>query len=50
MTFNVPALAQIPLSEFEQRFDELPRDRPLVLACESGPRSLKATYFLMAWH
>ncbi|WP_341889743.1 rhodanese-like domain-containing protein [Variovorax sp. YR752] len=47
MAFDVPALVQMPLSEFERRFDELPRDRPLVLACESGPRSLKATYFLM---
>ena len=44
MAFDVPALVQMPLSEFERRFDELPRDRPLVLACESGPRSLKATY------
>lgn len=47
IAFDVPALLQMPLSEFERRFDELPRDRPLVLACESGPRSLKATYFLM---
>lgn len=47
IAFDVPALVQMPLSEFERRFDELPRDRPLVLACESGPRSLKATYFLM---
>ena len=45
--FDVPGLVQMPLSEFERRFDELPRDRPLVLACESGPRSLKATYYLM---
>jgi rhodanese-related sulfurtransferase len=47
MAFDVPALVQMPLSEFERRFNELPRGRPLVLACESGPRSLKATYFLM---
>lgn len=47
LAFDVPALVQVPLSDFERRFDELPRDRPLVLACESGPRSLKATYFLM---
>ena len=33
MAFDVPGLVQMPLSEFEQRFDELPRDRPLVLAC-----------------
>lgn len=47
IAFDVPTLVQMPLSEFERRFHELPRDRPLVLACESGPRSLKATYFLM---
>jgi hypothetical protein len=37
----------MPLSEFEQRFAELPRDRQLVMACQTGARSLKATYFLM---
>ena len=44
--FDVPALVNIPLSELEQRWSELPRDRELVLVCESGVRSLKATYFL----
>ncbi len=44
--FDVPALVNIPLSELEQRWSELPRDRELVLVCESGERSLKATYFL----
>ncbi len=47
LAFDVPGVVVMPLSEFEQRFAELPRDRELVLACESGPRSLKATYFLM---
>jgi rhodanese-related sulfurtransferase len=47
VAFDVPGVVVLPLSEFERRFAELPRDRPLVLACESGPRSLKATYFLM---
>lgn len=47
LAFDAPGLVQLPLSELEQRFDELPRDRPLVLACAEGPRSLKATYFLM---
>jgi hypothetical protein len=37
----------MPLSELEQRYAELPRYRQLVLACHSGERSLKATYFLM---
>jgi hypothetical protein len=36
-----------PLSEFERRFSELPRDRQLVIVCQTGARSLKATYFLM---
>ncbi|ODU11102.1 MAG: hydrolase [Rubrivivax sp. SCN 71-131] len=47
LAFDVPGVVVMPLSEFEQRFAELPRDCDLVLACESGPRSLKATYFLM---
>lgn len=44
---DVPDIVVMPLSEFEQRFAELPRDRDLVMVCQSGPRSLKATYFLM---
>lgn len=47
LAFDAPAIVNLPLSEFEQRFAELPRDRELVLVCQSGPRSLKATYFLM---
>jgi rhodanese-related sulfurtransferase len=47
LAFDVPGLVVMPLSEFEQRFAELPRDRELVLACHAGARSLKATYFLL---
>ena len=47
LAFDVPAIVHLPLSAFEQRFAELPRNRELLLVCESGPRSLKATYFLM---
>jgi hypothetical protein len=35
------------MSELEQRFAELPRDRDLIMVCQVGERSLKATYFLM---
>jgi rhodanese-related sulfurtransferase len=45
--FDVPGTLLMPMSEIEQRFAELPRDRQLVLACAVGERSLKATYFLM---
>jgi rhodanese-related sulfurtransferase len=44
---DVQDVVEVPLSEFEQRFDELPRDREVVLVCQTGARSLKATYFLM---
>jgi rhodanese-related sulfurtransferase len=48
LAFDVPGvLLLLPLSELEQRFTELPRDRDLVLVCQVGERSLKATYFLM---
>ena len=47
VAFDVPDIVVMPLSEFEQRFAELPRDRELIMVCQSGPRSLKATYFLM---
>ena len=47
LAFDVPDIIRIPLGELEKRYVELPRDRELVLACQSGGRSLKATYFLM---
>jgi rhodanese-related sulfurtransferase len=47
LAFDVPGVLLMPLSELEQRFFELPRDRDLVLVCQVGQRSLKATYFLM---
>lgn len=47
VAFDVPGIVPMPLSEFEQRFAELPRERELVIACQSGSRSLKATSLLM---
>jgi rhodanese-related sulfurtransferase len=47
VAFDVPGVLLMPLSELEQRYSELPRDRELVLACQVGERSLRATYFLM---
>ena len=40
-------VVNIPLSQFEDRWHEVPRDRDVILACAVGERSLKATYFLM---
>ncbi|MFN3647009.1 MAG: rhodanese-like domain-containing protein [Gemmobacter sp.] len=40
-------VVNIPLSQFEDRWQEVPRDRDVILACAVGERSLRATYFLM---
>jgi len=37
----------IPLSAFEQRWSEVPRNREVIVASMNGEASLKATYFLM---
>lgn len=37
----------IPLSEFEERYDELPRGKNIVVQCRSGARSAKATDVLL---
>ena len=37
----------VPLSEFAARFDELPRDRPLLVMCAGGTRSAAATGHLL---
>jgi rhodanese-related sulfurtransferase len=47
LAFDVPNIVNIPLSEFEERYLELPKDKELVMVCRGGRRSLKATYYLM---
>ncbi|WP_288401966.1 rhodanese-like domain-containing protein [uncultured Deinococcus sp.] len=37
----------LPLSEFEARYAELPKDRPLVMICRSGARSARAGEYLL---
>ena len=46
LAFDVPIILNIPLSELEQRWSALPKDKEIVLVCQGGTRSLKATYFL----
>ena len=40
-------VALVPLSTFQQRWQELPRDRPLLLMCAAGGRSAAATAWLV---
>lgn len=37
---------QLPLGELDGRVHELPRDRPLIVVCHTGRRSLLATQYL----
>jgi rhodanese-related sulfurtransferase len=37
----------LPISQFVARHAELPRDRPLLMICQSGSRSASATMFLL---
>lgn len=45
--YNVPNVVNIPLSEFENRFTEIPKGQKVVMACQAGGRSLRATAFLI---
>jgi len=47
IAFDVKNILNIPLSEFEERFTEIPKDTNVIIACKSGGRSLRATGFLM---
>jgi len=47
VNFDVPNYINIPINELEDRIDEIPRDKEIVMVCLSGERSLKTTYFLM---
>ncbi len=43
---GLPDVKHIPLGDLPARFAELPKDRPLVMLCRSGRRSMDATVFL----
>ena len=47
LAFNVPNIINIPLSEFEARYTELPKNQQLVMVCRNGDRSLRASGFLL---
>ncbi|MBS0347737.1 MAG: rhodanese-like domain-containing protein [Proteobacteria bacterium] len=47
LALDVPDLLNIPLSDFERRFKEIPRDRQVIMVSADGHDSLRATYYLM---
>ena len=40
---HAPGATLIPLSELNDRVDEVPTDRPVLVVCHSGMRSMRAT-------
>jgi rhodanese-related sulfurtransferase len=44
---RVEGTVRIPFSEIGTRFEELPRDRPLLIMCASGSRSAAVTNHLL---
>lgn len=47
ISYDVKNLLNVPLSEFEQRFSEIPTDQKVVFACRAGVRSARAIQFLV---
>ena len=47
LAFDVPNILYIPLTEFEHRYVELPKDKELIVVCRGGVRSLRAALFLI---
>jgi rhodanese-related sulfurtransferase len=43
---RLPGTLDIPMAEVPQRLAELPRDRPIVVMCHAGARSMKVGNFL----
>ena len=43
---KIDGAALIPLGEFAQRAKELPRDKPILVHCHHGGRSMQATQWL----
>lgn len=43
---RIPGTLALPMSRFEQEWQDLPRDRPLIMQCASGLRSHHAARLL----
>jgi rhodanese-related sulfurtransferase len=43
---HVPGAVNLPQADLASRLDEVPRDRPVLVICQGGFRSLRAAQFL----
>ena len=46
LAFDVPRILNIPLSEFEERYTEIPKDEYVVIVDTNGSKTLLAANFL----
>ncbi|MBA3058779.1 MAG: rhodanese-like domain-containing protein [Gammaproteobacteria bacterium] len=46
LAFDAPEVINLPFSQLEERWQELPKDRELVMVCQNGAKSAQATAFL----
>jgi len=46
LAYDVDGIVNIPLSEFQNRLNEIPKDKKIILACRSGNRSMRAATIL----
>jgi rhodanese-related sulfurtransferase len=47
LAYDVPNIINIPLSVFEEHYTEIPKDKPVVMVCKAGGRSLRAAGFMV---
>jgi len=47
LAFDVPNIMHIPLTQFEERYTEIPKDKVVVMVCKVGGRSLRAAGYLV---
>ena len=47
-SFDVPDIINIPVGELNKRFQEIPVDRKIIIACHVGSRGSMATRFLIS--
>lgn len=48
VAYDVPNVINVPLTEFQKRFSEIPKNQEIIIACKSGGRSKQATLFLLS--
>lgn len=45
--FDIPDVLELPMSKFGRRYQEIPTDKKVIIACDAGNRSVMAARMLM---